>query len=141
MSGLDTLAEKGLGMSTAKATDTPPQPGPLLGLGLCEVLGPNLERDAFEAWFDAGGKWPASVERNGDGYKGAAAQSAWSAWQAGLWAARARIGQLVQAVRDANAAEAHGDYPFRALTSRQERAWIELMAGLEEPNVGNEGPP
>jgi hypothetical protein len=50
-------------------------------------------------------------------------------------AERERLRALVQAVRDANAAEAHGDYPFRVLTARQDRAWVELMAGLEGPNV------
>jgi predicted transcriptional regulator of viral defense system len=50
-------------------------------------------------------------------------------------AERERLRVLVQAVRDANAAEAHGDYPFRVLTARQENAWHALMAGLEEPSV------
>ena len=37
-------------------------------------------------------------------------------------AERDRIRALVEAVRDANAAEAHGDYPFRVLTAQQEHA-------------------
>jgi hypothetical protein len=49
-------------------------------------------------------------------------------------AVRERIALLVQAVRDANATEANGDYPFRLLTAAQERAWVALMAGLERPN-------
>ena len=40
------------------------------------------EREAFEAWFSEQGKWPAAVDRRGDGYILAAAQSAWVAWQA-----------------------------------------------------------
>ena len=48
---------------------------------------------------------------------------------------RERIAALVEAVRDANAAEANGDYPFRVLTSRQETAWTELMAWIEAPNA------
>lgn len=45
-------------------------------------------------------------------------------------AERDRIRALVEAVRDANAAEAHGDYTFRVLTAQQERAWVELMDAL-----------
>ena len=45
-------------------------------------------------------------------------------------AERERLRVLVQAVRDANAAEAHADYPFRVLTERQENAWHALMAGF-----------
>ena len=40
------------------------------------------ERAAFEAWFSENGKWPAAVQRSGDGYMLASAQSAWTAWQA-----------------------------------------------------------
>ena len=50
-------------------------------------------------------------------------------------AERERLRVLVQAVRDANAVEAHADYPFRVLTALQERAWMALLAGLEGPNV------
>jgi hypothetical protein len=52
-----------------------------------------------------------------------------------VFAERERLRVLVQAVRDANAAEAHGDYPFRTLTERQEDAWRALMAGIEWPNA------
>lgn len=55
-------------------------------------------------------------------------------------AERDRIRALVEAVRDANAAEAHGDYPFRVLTAQQEHAWVALMDALnvraEPPTVG-----
>ncbi len=50
-------------------------------------------------------------------------------------AERDRIRALVEAVRDANAAEAHGDYPVRVLTAQQERAWVALMAALEGTNA------
>ncbi len=40
-----------------------------------------LQREAFEAFFSDHGKWPVAVERSGEGYKLAAAQSAWVAWQ------------------------------------------------------------
>lgn len=40
-------------------------------------------RQAFEYWFSDGGKYPRAVERNGGNYLLAAAQAAWSAWQAG----------------------------------------------------------
>lgn len=51
-------------------------------VALTEGLGLVPERAAFETWFSEDGKWPASVRRSGDGYMLAAAQSAWTAWQA-----------------------------------------------------------
>lgn len=42
----------------------------------------DLPRAAFESWYSEGGKWPSAVERSGEGYKLAGAQSAWVAWQA-----------------------------------------------------------
>jgi hypothetical protein len=41
----------------------------------------QTEREAFEAWFSEG-KWPKAVERSGDGYLLAQAQTAWNVWQA-----------------------------------------------------------
>lgn len=41
-----------------------------------------MVRVAFDDWFSEGGKWPAAVERSGDGYKLMQAHSAWVAWQA-----------------------------------------------------------
>lgn len=40
------------------------------------------ERAEFERWFSEAGKWSAAIERSGEGYRLAAAQSAWTAWQA-----------------------------------------------------------
>lgn len=54
---------------------------------------------------------------------------------AALWRARARLERLrarVQAVRDANAAEASAGQTFRVLTSRQESAWAALAAEMEQ---------
>jgi hypothetical protein len=42
----------------------------------------GTERADFEHWFSDGGKWPAAVERRGDEYMLAAAQTAWGTWQA-----------------------------------------------------------
>ncbi len=39
-------------------------------------------RAAFEDWFSDEGKWPQAVQRNGDGYMLAQAQSSWQAWEA-----------------------------------------------------------
>ncbi|NWF45426.1 hypothetical protein F3K02_09220 [Hydrogenophaga sp. D2P1] len=58
------------------------------------------EREEFEAWYGDQGKWPAAVERIGDGYKLAAAQSAWVTWQA-----RAAIEANTPAVPDARIVE------------------------------------
>lgn len=54
---------------------------------------PDPMRDAFEAWYSSGGKWPAAVERSfcGPGYKLGAADHAWNAWQACWPLARAAI--------------------------------------------------
>ena len=40
------------------------------------------ERDQFEAWFSEDGKYPHAVKRSGEGYRLAAANSQWEAWQA-----------------------------------------------------------
>lgn len=40
------------------------------------------QREAFEHWFSDEGNSPRAVERNGEGYKLMAAQSAWNAWKA-----------------------------------------------------------
>lgn len=61
------------------------------------------------------------------------------AYAAGMADERERIRVLVQKVRDANRDAEDGD-TFRLLKPGQERAWMALMAGLEGPNVGNEGP-
>jgi hypothetical protein len=45
-------------------------------------LAENSERAAFEAWFSDGGQSPKAVQRSGDGYLLAQAQSAWGVWQA-----------------------------------------------------------
>lgn len=46
-----------------------------------------MARAVFEDWYSEGGKWPAVVERSGDGYKLMQAHSAWVAWQA-AWKAK-----------------------------------------------------
>jgi hypothetical protein len=45
-------------------------------------LAENSERAAFEAWFSDNGQSPRAVQRSGDGYLLAQAQSAWGVWQA-----------------------------------------------------------
>ena len=52
----------------------------------------SKEREAFEAWFSSDGKWPRSVERNGDCYKLIQAQQAWAAFQAGRASLAANAG-------------------------------------------------
>lgn len=47
------------------------------------------EREQFEAWFSDGGKYPHAVERSGEGYVFAAANSQWEAWQASREALKA----------------------------------------------------
>lgn len=39
-------------------------------------------RDEFERWFSDEGQWPQAVERSGEDYRLAQAQSSWTAWQA-----------------------------------------------------------
>ncbi len=39
-------------------------------------------RAEFEHWFSDEGQWPQAVQRSGEGYSLAQAQSSWSAWQA-----------------------------------------------------------
>lgn len=39
-------------------------------------------RAAFESWYSDRHKWPAAIERRGDGYILAGAQGAWEIWQA-----------------------------------------------------------
>ncbi len=46
------------------------------------------ERAAFEEWQSDAGRWPKAVERDGEGYKLAASQAAWTAWRAGWVRAR-----------------------------------------------------
>lgn len=44
-------------------------------------------REAFEAWYSDGGKWPKAVERSASGaYVLAVAEISWKAWRA-AWAA------------------------------------------------------
>lgn len=50
------------------------------------------DRDQFEAWFSDGGKYPHAVERSGEGYFFAAANSQWEAWQASREALKAEQG-------------------------------------------------
>lgn len=65
-------------------------------VGSTDGLGPEPERAAFEHWFSDGGKHPRAVQRNlsGNGYYLAAAQSTWTAWQAGVAAERERCAKL-----------------------------------------------
>jgi hypothetical protein len=37
-------------------------------------------RADFEHWFSDEGKWPQAVQRSGDGYSLAQAQSSWTTW-------------------------------------------------------------
>lgn len=54
--------------------------------------------------------------------------------RAAMVAERARLRQLVEAVRNANSDAEDGD-TFRLLKPGQERAWMALLAGLEAPSV------
>jgi hypothetical protein len=40
-----------------------------------------MSREAFEAYFSEGGKWPKAVERSGDSYSLMQAAAAWRVWQ------------------------------------------------------------
>lgn len=60
-----------------------------------DLLGLAPERAAFEAWFSEGGKWPAAVRRSGDGYRLAAAHSAWNAYKAAWDCQQAKIDRLM----------------------------------------------
>lgn len=44
---------------------------------------PSVEeiREMFEDFMSDGGAWPQVIERSGDGYRLAIAQSAWGVWQ------------------------------------------------------------
>jgi hypothetical protein len=44
-------------------------------------------RAAFEHWFSDEGQWPQAVQRSGEGYSLAQAQSSWTTWQAATAAA------------------------------------------------------
>lgn len=57
--------------------------------GLAAAIWEELEREEFEAWFSDEWQHPKAVERDAVGYKLAAAQNAWTAWQAGWCAALA----------------------------------------------------
>lgn len=58
------------------------EPCQAVGAPVEQPVRPDAGRAAFEAWYSEGGKWPAAVRRSGEGYMLAAAQSAWTAWQA-----------------------------------------------------------
>jgi hypothetical protein len=55
--------------------------------GLAAAIWEEREREEFEAWFSDDWRHPKAVERDAVGYKQAAAQNAWTAWQAGWRAA------------------------------------------------------
>lgn len=100
------LAAREQGESEAECS-----PAPAEGLGgreymdeiMCDVPGlaaaiwEEREREEFEAWFSDEWQHPKAVERDAVGYKLAAAQNAWTAWQAGWRAAlAASTGQEVK---------------------------------------------
>lgn len=73
----------------------------------------SKEREAFEAWFSSDGKWPKSVERNGDCYKLIQAQQAWDAFQAGRASLAASAGsEPVARVTDDGFIVEIGDLPI-----------------------------
>lgn len=59
--------------------------------GLAAAIWEEREREAFEAWFSDEWRYPKAVERDAIGYKMAAAQKAWTIWQAGWRAALAAL--------------------------------------------------
>lgn len=85
---------------------------------------PDPMRDAFEAWYNNDGQWPAAVERSsyGPGYKLGAADHAWNAWQACWPLARAAIYSAEQAQIEA---------PLRAEIERL-RADLKAMEGFAD---------
>jgi hypothetical protein len=74
---------------TTEANDTP-QAAPAVGAQVHLPVRHDPERAAFEAWFSDDGKWTAAIQRSGDGYMLAAAQTAWGVWQASAKATRER---------------------------------------------------
>ena len=92
------------------------------------------ERAAFEAWFSNGGKWPAAVQRSGDGYMLAAAQSAWNAWQAADARWEAALRQTWQAIDPTAPAAPPGSY-WRGYDNGAVAALNTLRANLKTPNV------
>lgn len=46
-------------------------------------------RQSFEDWYSGGWEHPQAVERDGDGYKMLAADSAWAVWDAAWRSAKA----------------------------------------------------
>lgn len=79
------------------------------------LSGLDAGRAAFEAWFSEGGKWPAAVRRNGDGYMLAAAQSAWNAYKAAWDCQQAEIDRLML------------EYCPDELTQSQMAAWVKAQ--------------
>ncbi len=59
--------------------------------GLAAAIWEEREREEFEAWFSDEWQHSKAVERDAFGYKMAAAQNAWTAWQAGWRAALAAL--------------------------------------------------
>lgn len=63
--------------------------------GLAAAIWEEREREEFEAWFSDEWQHPEAVERDAVGYKLAAAQDAWTAWQAGWRAALANVANAI----------------------------------------------
>lgn len=97
------------------------------------------ERAAFEAWFSENGKWPAAVQRSGDGYMLASAQSAWTAWQAAAARWQAALKQTWQMVDPLHPPGEPGSYA-RGSHNGIVDALTTLRANLKTPNVGVEPP-
>ena len=93
------------------------------------------ERAAFEAWFSENGKWwPAAVQRSGDGYMLASAQSAWTAWQAADARWQAALKQTWQMVDPLRPPGEPGSYA-RGSHNGIVDALTTLRANLKTPNV------
>jgi len=105
----------------------------------------SKEREAFEAWFSSDGKWPKSVERNGDCYKLIQAQQAWDAFQAGRASLAASAGsEPVARVNDDGFIVEIGDlliapgqklYLHPSPPEGMVGGWIALPGALPKPGV------
>lgn len=109
------------------------------GASQVECMVGRLEpgRAAFDAWFSDGGKWPAAVQRSGDGYLLAAAQSAWTAWQAADARWEAALRQTWQMVDPLKPPGEPGSYT-RGSHNGIVDALTTLRANLKTPNAQHE---
>ncbi len=90
------------------------------------------EREQFEAWFSDGGKYPHAVERSGEGYVFAAANSQWEAWQASREALKAEQGQGSELLASAKIIEQSAVAIVQSLKQPAVDGWIACADRMPE---------